>query len=233
MFIKYNIIVIGCGGTGGNFIKELGRFFFQNDLRHVCAITLVDGDVVEKRNIARQPFLEEDVGRNKAEVMAEILQGTFELDCCFYPDYINHVSDLKKFEKKDAMMILIASVDNHACRKILHEYFLHTESCNYLDAANEYSVGEVVVGVRIADTEISPDRIYYYPEILEDVSVPKSEESCQNINVSQPQHLVTNLFAANILLKCTIEIVSGDEWAGGIYYFDAFKQFLKFKEMPE
>ena len=150
-----------------------------------------------------------------------------------YPDYINHVSDLKKFEKKDAMMILIASVDNHACRKILHEYFIHTESCYYLDAANEYSVGEVVVGVRIADTEISPDRIYYYPEILEDVSVPKSEESCQNINVSQPQHLVTNLFAANILLKCTIEIVSGDEWAGGIYYFDAFKQFLKFKEMPE
>lgn len=151
MFTKYNIIVIGCGGTGGNFIKELGRFFFQNALHNSCEITLVDGDVVEKGNIARQPFLKGDVGRNKAEVMAEILQETFELNCYFYPNYINHVTDLKKFEKKNAMMILIACVDNHACRKILHEYFIQSKSCYYLDAANEYSVGEVVVGVRMAD----------------------------------------------------------------------------------
>ena len=39
-------------------------------------------------------------------------------------------------------------------------------------------------------------------EILQDDSLPRSEESCQRVNMRQPQHLVTNLLAANLLLKC-------------------------------
>lgn len=226
----FNIIIIGCGGTGGNYIKELGRFLFQNNMRHHCRILLADGDLVEKNNILRQPFLPQDIGRKKAEVMSEILQETFQIFCEYYPDYIEDISDLKKFEKKDTIMLLVGCVDNHACRKVLHEYFQTTDSCFYLDAANEYSVGEVVMAMRINGIELSPDRVHYYPEIMEDRSAPRSEESCQQVNVSKPQHLLTNLFAANVLLKCTLEILSEDGWEGGIYYFDVFKGFLRFQE---
>ena len=41
----------------------------------------------------------------------------------------------------------------------------------------------------------------YYPEILTDKSVPKTEESCLTVNTREPQHLITNLFAALLLLK--------------------------------
>lgn len=226
---NFNIIIIGCGGTGGNYIKELGRFLYQNDMRQYCRILLADGDLVEESNISRQPFLPQDIGRKKAEVMSEILQESFHVFCEFYTDYIESVYDLKKFEKEDAVTLLVGCVDNHACRKVLHEYFQTFNLCFYLDAANEYSVGEVVMAVRMDGVELSPDRVHYYPEIMEDTSAPRSEASCQQLNVSAPQHLLTNLFAANVLLKCTLEILSEDKWEGGIYYFDAFKGFLRFQ----
>lgn len=228
--MKYNIIIVGCGGTGGNLIKELGRFLYGTSLRNSCSILLIDGDLVEKQNVSRQPFLPEDVGRKKAAVMAEILQEAFQITCSYYPEYLNHAYELEKFEKEDYVTILIGCVDNHACRKVLHAYFQKSISCFYLDSANEYSIGEVVVGARIAGSEIFPDRVHYFPEILQDQSVPRSEESCQQMNVRQPQHLVTNLFAANLLLKCVVEILSEQEWNGGIYYFDAFKGYSVFRE---
>jgi hypothetical protein len=41
-------------------------------------MTIVDGDVVEEKNLDRQSFLLEDVGRNKASVFAEILNDALE-----------------------------------------------------------------------------------------------------------------------------------------------------------
>lgn len=228
MSTKFNIILIGCGGTGGNFMKELGRYLYQNPVNY--RILLIDGDLVEEKNVARQPFLPEDIGRNKAEVMAEILQEAFGVSCEYYPDFLNQPEQLQKFEKQDYLTILVGCVDNHACRKVMHDYFIKADSCYYLDAANEYSAGEVVAGMRISGMELFPDRAFYFPEILTERSVPKSEESCLEINVSQPQHLVTNLFAANLLLKCIVEILSEEEWSGGIYFFDAFKGFSQLRE---
>lgn len=224
----YHIIVIGCGGIGGNYIKELGRFLYRNHLNQKCKILLIDGDLVEESNISRQPFLPCDVGRNKAEVMAEILTETFEINCGFYPNYIDshyQLMELEEHNYQSYQTILIGAVDNHACRKVMHNYFEKSVSCIYLDAANEYSVGEVVVAVKLSGEVLSPDRVYYYPEILQDIGKSKSEESCQQINIRQPQHIVTNLVASNLLLKCTVEILTEETWNGGIYYFDAFKGF--------
>jgi len=229
--MKFNIIIIGCGGTGGNFVKELGRYLYSVSLRKQCRVLLVDGDLVEEDNISRQPFIQADIGRKKAEVMSEILQEAFGIHCAYYPEYIGNVLELHRFEKEDMVTVLVGCVDNHACRKVLHEYFQKATTCYYLDAANEYSVGEVVVGVRISNVEMYPDRAHYYPEILEQESVPRSEESCLQLNISQPQHLLTNLLAANILLKCIVEILSDIEWEGGIYFFDAFKGFMQHKEV--
>ena len=221
----YNLMIVGCGGTGGNYIKELGRFLYQNPLRNKCKITLIDGDLVEEGNISRQPFLPMDVGRKKSEVMAEILGQVFDVNCSFYPEYIEHHYQLLELSSAQYENILIGAVDNHACRKTMHDYFIRSESCTYLDAANEYSAGEVVVAVKFSGEVIYPDRTYYYPEILSDEHMPKSQESCMQINEIQPQHFVTNLVAANLLLKCTVEILLEEDWTGGIYYFDAFKGY--------
>ena len=230
MYTKYNIIIIGCGGTGGNFIKELGRYLYENSIKNKCRILLVDGDLVEEKNIARQPFLPQDVGRKKSEVMAEILQEAFNINCEYYTEYIDYSAQLKAFEISDYMTILVGCVDNHACRKVMQEYYKSCSSCYYLDAANEFSVGEVVAAMRMAGVDICPSRIDLYPEILDDNSPSKTEESCMELNESKPQHLITNLFAVNLLLKCIVEILTEEVWSGGIYYFDAFKGFSRFQE---
>jgi len=67
-----------------------------------------------------------------------------------------------------------------------------------------------------------PDRCRFFPEVLEAEEPRRSEESCEVLNQAEPQHLLTNQFAALILLANTIKFLS-DDWPGGIVFFDAFK----------
>lgn len=60
------VLVIGCGGTGARLIPPLIKVLPQE-----AEIYLIDGDIVEARNLARQHFSPEDVGHYKAEVLAE------------------------------------------------------------------------------------------------------------------------------------------------------------------
>lgn len=228
---KYNILIIGCGGTGGNYASMLGRYLYDNSVANQCFITLIDGDFVENKNLGRQPFSPCDIGRNKAEVMAEILTEGFEIQCGHYPNYIDSVKDIEKLEKNGYVTVIVGCVDNHACRKVLHEYFKKATVCYYLDSANEFSSGEIVIGLKIGGKIMSPDRAHIFPDVLEDNSLPRSEESCEVLNNSSPQHLATNMLAAVLLFKCTVQIFIEEMWTGGVYYFDTFKGSVLFKEV--
>lgn len=61
------VLVLGAGGTGSNCAESLVRM-------GVGKITIVDGDKVELNNLNRQHYLPSDVGKNKAEVLAEYLR---------------------------------------------------------------------------------------------------------------------------------------------------------------
>lgn len=230
MAAAFNIIVVGTGGTGGNFLINFGRFLYSLYTDESYQLTLIDGDVVEKKNLTRQPFLEEDIGRNKAEVFAEILSQTFGVKCSYVDRYIDSKEDMARLADDSKVTLLIGAADNHACRRVMHEFFKDTDTCIYVDSANEFSVGEVAVGVRIGGIEMYPDRTYYFPDILTDDSVSRSQESCQVLNETAPQHLVTNLMAANLLLMIVATILSEKKLIGGLFLFDAFKGFSKLKE---
>lgn len=216
------IVVVGCGGTGSHYIKELGRLLYGMDADKKGKLILVDGDYVEEKNLVRQAFLPQDIGRNKAQVMAEILRQAYGIEAEFYDEYIDTPSDLEQLVEKDGMVVLIGCVDNHQCRQSMHRFYQSRKHCIYMDSANEYSVGEVVIGSKIGGIEMYPDRCEYFPEILETQEPKRSEESCEVLNVSAPQHMLTNQLAAWILLVNTEKFLDG-EWVGGIYLFDAFK----------
>jgi adenylyltransferase/sulfurtransferase len=63
---KAKALVVGAGALGNEIIKNLAWLGFGN-------ITIVDYDIVEFSNVSRGLFEKEDVGRNKAEVLAEKL----------------------------------------------------------------------------------------------------------------------------------------------------------------
>lgn len=86
--IMNNVVVVGCGGTGGRLIPMLGQIMSRgqwNDL--VPTLTLIDGDEVEVKNLTRQNFIIDDVGRNKAECLAERYGAAFELPVVCIPHY--------------------------------------------------------------------------------------------------------------------------------------------------
>lgn len=217
-----SIIVVGCGGTGSHYIKELGRLLYGMGAKEKVKLILVDGDYVEEKNLVRQAFLPQDIGYNKAQVMAEILSQAYGITAEYYDKYIDTPADLEQLVDKDEVVLLIDCVDNHQCRQSMHRFYQSRQHCIYMDSANEYSVGEVVIGSKIGGIEMYADRCEYFPEILEVQEPKRSEESCEVLNVSAPQHMLTNQLAAWILLVNTAKFLQG-EWIGGIFMFDAFK----------
>lgn len=245
MYLKYNIIVVGAGGTGGNLIKELGRFlrFWNKNEGEVSKdwrLTIVDGDKVEEKNLARQPFGDFDEQQPKAFCLKEGL-----VDCLGLPDasvsaycrYIDTENDLleaiheEHIQGRDGEIdVLIGCVDNHRARQVMHNFFYESSSCVYIDAANEFDYGEICVGVRLSGKNIAPPRAYYFPEVLTDKSPSASETSCGVVNVSAPQHMVTNLLSAVHTLSIVTKLLQDDIVEGGVLTFntDHYSRFERF-----
>ena len=89
------IIVLGAGGTGGYLIPHLYRIAFSDENRDY-RIIICDGDIVERKNLIRQNFIEQDIGRNKASVLAERYAGAFGIECEYIPEYIESEQRLKE-----------------------------------------------------------------------------------------------------------------------------------------
>lgn len=231
-----NIVVIGTGGTGGAFLARFCQFLCGQDKKNY-SLTICDGDTVEKKNIQRQPFTYEDIGRNKAEVLSEIFNDMYDLDVRFADHYIDDDDDVNDlFDSYDyrQVLILIGTVDNHAARLEMDKFF---RACKvpiiYIDSGNEYSHGQVVFAVKNAKGQIiSPPVADYFPEVLLG-GVSRKDESCEVLNNSAPQHLATNNLAGNIIFSALSDYIMNGQVPSGITYFDAFKMFMRHDDVPE
>jgi molybdopterin/thiamine biosynthesis adenylyltransferase len=67
---RATVLVAGAGNIGSHLAPLLAR-------SGVGQLRLVDRDGVERQNLRNQDYREEDVGRSKAEVLAERIQGQF------------------------------------------------------------------------------------------------------------------------------------------------------------
>lgn len=78
-FIPTKILIIGCGGTGSRLVPLLAQFVKACPWVHDPEMTLVDDDVVEDKNLLRQNFISTDVGKYKAEVLAQRYSRAFNM----------------------------------------------------------------------------------------------------------------------------------------------------------
>lgn len=93
------LILVGCGGVGSWLLPALVR---QHDPEKIIAI---DGDKLERKNLDRQLFSELDIGRNKAEALAD------KYGCAADPVWFS--MGMMEIERDD--WILVAA-DNHPAR---------------------------------------------------------------------------------------------------------------------
>lgn len=65
-----SVVVFGVGGTGGRLVPLVTQLLMTTPLTSKARVILMDGDEVEEKNTKRQLFIQSEVGKNKAEVMA-------------------------------------------------------------------------------------------------------------------------------------------------------------------
>lgn len=155
-----NVIVVGAGGTAGRLIPMLAQKLSHGNYREMePKITIVDGDIVEEKNLSRQNFIPQDVGRNKAEVLAERYSTAFDIPIIGIPrmsdgDLMGEIrsymsaqslSDkmIERVTKRPGSTVIFFCVDNMAIRyEILKKL---PQGILVIDAGNENTFGQVSV----------------------------------------------------------------------------------------
>jgi molybdopterin/thiamine biosynthesis adenylyltransferase len=219
------IIMLGAGGTGGHAAPHLYRLL--HTLERPVNVIIADGDIVEEKNLVRQNFISSDLGRNKAQVLAERYASAFGMEVHYIPDFVEDEGKLAELTKPDVFMsspysnqgieglsILIGAVDNNRSRQLCHHVFKKANNLIYIDSGNGEYTGQVACGIR------RNGKTYYkpigdlFPDILCDNDKFPTELSCAEASVSAPQSIVANIMAAtavisylyNILILGSIEV---------------------------
>lgn len=232
------VLVVGCGGTGGYVISHLARFIsVLNAAGRNITLILADGDQVEEKNLKRQHFISCDIGRNKAEALAERYSVAFGMEIAALKKDIESVRDLevmKNISTRGQSDLIISCVDNNASRKVMWEWFcLRTQggfgrSKFWIDSGNEETAGQVVCGFCPSDVvyystikpvagralagQFSvPCAVEVYPDLLSGEQKFNSELSCAERAISAPQNMQTNVTAATLVMNFAQKVIEGTQ----------------------
>jgi len=212
------VVMLGAGGTGGHVAPHLYRLLHTLD-RYV-EVVIVDGDIVETKNLIRQNFIASDLGRNKAQVLAERYASAFGMEVAYIPDFVESEEMLAELTRPhvyssgpysylqlEGHSILIGAVDNNRSRQMCHKVFKKAENLIYIDSGNGEFTGQVVCGIRRSG------RTYYkplgdiYPDVLNNTDKFPTELSCAEAAVSAPQSIVANIMAATAVVSYLYNIL--------------------------
>lgn len=163
-----NIIINGCGGTGGWFIPKLAKILIdaslKSKLNDKVTVYLCDGDTVSNKNLIRQNFALRDVGKNKAEVLATRYASVFpeNIDVVYVDKYIANRQIIDSYDQIVASKFVdIATlpfansvysdcnlvfnfVDNAVSRRCIHSFFADNIcSSLVIDSGNNLYNGQV------------------------------------------------------------------------------------------
>jgi len=213
------IAMHGPGGKGGYIAPLLSRRMQARD--RPVKVVIADGDIVEEENLVRQNFISADLGRNKAQILAERYASAFGMEIHYIPDFVESVDRLAELIKPDryqasphdyyrqaeGLSILIGCVDNNKSRQLCHQVFNTADNLIYIDSGNGEYTGQVVCGIR------RRGRTYYeplgnlYPDVLEDTDKFPTELSCAEAAVSAPQSIIANIMAATAVVSYLYNIL--------------------------
>jgi PRTRC genetic system protein C len=146
--LEATIVLVGCGGTGGFVAETTSRLL----LGRRAAFFMVDRDRVEPVNTSRQAFERSDVGRFKAEVLAERLARRFGREVAYSVAPYDSRVHAAAFDEPSRFGILVGAVDNASARAAiaatLAEPSWHSKAqpIVWLDAGNSRNGGRVLLG---------------------------------------------------------------------------------------
>ena len=209
---RFVIIVTGVGGTGGYVVRDLSRYLYsihkrvpgEYDIKLVC----VDPDTVEEKNLLRQNFLPQDLGQNKADVIAARHARAFQLEISSVDKKLDE-AQLQTIinAHPNYVPIIIGCVDNNAARREIHKYISKaSKTVIWIDSGNEKTSGQVILGT----SKGWPTVVDLYPEILDDSKDTVAEVSCAERLMQGEQNIFVNLTAANHVLNFIRTVIQNE-----------------------
>jgi hypothetical protein len=233
--LHFDIVQVGAGGNGGYLVQRLAKLLASlllNSIHTTFTYTVVDMDKVEEKNLQRQPFLPQDLGKNKAKVLAGRYGKAYQFPIFYREEYVESVEELHHCfpSNQDAYVLnknrtlfrlLIGCVDNNASRKVMHKYFLQDPALIYIDCGVDgvllkgkeeekrksgYS-GHCVCGIHYNDLMLAPVA-GVYKDILKDKKSKLPSKSCGENIVSAPQRMQTNEMAALMVMGYLTQILA-------------------------
>jgi len=174
--------IIGCGGAGSAIVPSFCLLKPPSD------VTLIDGDVIERKNLDRQMFTAAQIGLNKAQALAQ------KYGCRGLPEWF--ARGKWRHYRSDWLICL---VDNHRTRREVLEV-CDESGCQAVFAANEMHSAEAYY-YRRAWQGTRRDPRLYYPEILTDLSGDPRAAGC----TGQAQENHRQLVSANLMAAALAE----------------------------
>lgn len=220
-------LMVGAGGTGSYVLPLLLERYEQERVEH--KVLVVDGDVLEERNLLRQGFYLDDLGLNKAQALVKhykdvdlatgVYYSTKNITSISY--LVQVVQTMVSFHTDIDEVRLVCCADNTMVRYRL-ELGLHLilnlptiKQVIYVDSGNtelrgqvlfhKYSKGDTVISQQgISINGGISDSIFSRidaPDLASKLTFGDFELSCDVVSESAPQNIATNQLAAFYVVK--------------------------------
>lgn len=155
-YSKIKIYLIGAGGTGSYAAGAITRLVFELKERGKAVdLTIIDPDFVERNNIPRSNFCAAEIGRFKAQTLAERLSLAWGLEIGYVNEKLDYETHIKPNNNAYRQItILVVCVDNNMARTEIHrslaefERYLSSDAPNawWIDGGNGKSSGQILIG---------------------------------------------------------------------------------------
>lgn len=250
-FSRLSFYVVGAGGTGSFAALNVARLCFElRERGKSVELTIIDPDRVEANNIPRSNFCAAEIGRFKAQTLAERISQAWGLEtgyACERFDYEKHIKPNTNGFKQTT--ILVGCVDNHLARRELHqalqkcEPYYSNEAPNawWVDGGNGKFSGQVLIGstVKIEDardyftTESIcrklPAPSVFHPELLEpENALPRPRNSSSRTAASCPELVRLGEQSLNINSRVAVEI---GEMLTALFLTNSLRRFAAYFDL--
>ena len=225
-FKTVNVFLIGAGGTGSFAAMNLARALFEiRRIGKAARLTIIDPDTVENGNIPRSNFCAAEIGRFKAQTLAERITLAWGLEVSYANEKLEFEKHLKPGRNGyQELTILVGCVDNHLARREIHRSLEQSNkyiSFNapevwWIDGGNGKTSGQVLIGSETrrekAENHFTsrtickklPAPSVVHPELLENKTIPVRRENKERLSCAELIRLGEQ--SLNINQRVAIEI---------------------------
>lgn len=195
MPVEYNtvrFIVVGAGGTGSFVVPAIARLIYElkQQQNKSAEMLIVDPDVVESGNIPRSNFCFAEVGRYKAQTLAERVSMAWGIETSFSCEKFDSENHLKSSNSDYRnLTIIVGCVDNYLARREMHraldEFRGYGDASRlwWIDGGNGKASGQVLLGS--TTKRLKPEQYFTGTSICRALPAP----SLQHPDLLQPERI--------------------------------------------